>query len=137
VLLSVVEKPVGDGTTVTATWPEGNVNHLRFASAGEGAAVPSLTVDEFVLAQGLCPRLIKVDVEGAELAVLEGMQQTLATHRPTLMLEIHPAWQPEGVDASDVEAFIGAAGYDGTTVEDLQISRRQVWQPRPLAVSPR
>jgi len=32
--------------------------------------------------------LIKIDVEGAELQVLAGMQKTLATHRPDLIIEL-------------------------------------------------
>lgn len=135
VQFSVVDQPVGDGSRVAASWPEGAISHPRFAEAGHDGAIPSLAVDEFVLAQGLRPRLIKVDVEGAELAVLEGMQQTLATHRPTLMLEIHPEWQPEGVDAGDVETFVRAAGYEGTTLDDRPISRRQVWVPRATVPS--
>ncbi len=134
--LSVVDQPVGDGANVGASWPESGVLHPRFAAADESGAVPSLTVDEYVLAHTLRPRLVKVDVEGAELAVLDGMQQTLSTHRPTLMLEIHPGWQPEGVVAADVESFLRAAGYEGTTLDDQPISRRQVWVPQATVPAP-
>ncbi len=35
------------------------------------------------------PYLMKIDVEGAESAVLEGARQTLAKHHPILLMEIH------------------------------------------------
>jgi FkbM family methyltransferase len=128
--VSVVTRPVGDGRGVVASWPAGASSHPRFAEAGPGDAVPSLTVDEFVAAQRLTPRLIKVDVEGAELAVLRGMRDTLAEHRPVLMLEVHPEWQPDGVTADDVERFIRDSGYEGATFDDGSMSRRQTWRPQ-------
>lgn len=42
------------------------------------------------------PTLIKIDVEGVELEVLEGMRETIALHRPVLLCEI---------DDGDTEAF--------------------------------
>ncbi len=36
---------------------------------------------------GLEPSFVKIDVEGAELAVLEGMRETIDAHRPHLMIE--------------------------------------------------
>lgn len=35
------------------------------------------------------PSIIKIDVEGHELQVLEGAQETIKKHKPTLMVEIH------------------------------------------------
>jgi FkbM family methyltransferase len=35
------------------------------------------------------PTVVKIDVEGAELAVLEGMRRTLAEHRPAVICELH------------------------------------------------
>ncbi|HJS29140.1 MAG TPA: FkbM family methyltransferase [Anaerolineales bacterium] len=35
------------------------------------------------------PDLIKIDIEGAEAQAVEGMEQTLARHRPVLLIEIH------------------------------------------------
>lgn len=135
VTFSMVTQPVGDGHSVAASWPEGNASHPRFGDSDAAGSTPSLTIDEFVAAQGLGPRLIKVDVEGAELAVLRGMRQTIAEHRPTILLEIHPLWQPDGVAAADVESFVLQAGYDGSTFEESSTSHRQLWQPRAAAVT--
>jgi FkbM family methyltransferase len=35
------------------------------------------------------PTVVKIDVEGAELAVLEGMRRTIAEHRPAIICELH------------------------------------------------
>lgn len=35
------------------------------------------------------PDLVKIDVEGAELAVLRGARRTIRSHRPTLLIELH------------------------------------------------
>ena len=46
------------------------------------------TIDALVDELALPPTLVKIDVEGAELAVLTGMADTLARHRPTIVCEI-------------------------------------------------
>lgn len=52
------------------------------------AAVRETTVDVVTFdSLGLRPDAIKIDVEGYELHVLEGMRQTLAACRPMLMIE--------------------------------------------------
>jgi FkbM family methyltransferase len=46
-------------------------------------------IDTEVAAGRRAPDVLKIDVEGAELAVLEGMRRTLDAHRPTLICELH------------------------------------------------
>jgi hypothetical protein len=40
---------------------------------------------------GLAPSVVKIDVEGSELAVVAGMQRTLERHRPVLLVEVNEA----------------------------------------------
>jgi FkbM family methyltransferase len=126
--LSLVTKPVGDGQPVAASWPM--YGHVRFATAHEGATQQGLAVDDVVADRRLEPRLVKIDVEGAELFVLRGMRETLSAHRPAVILELHPSWQPDGVGAADVETLIRDSGYEGSTWEETPLCRRQVWLPR-------
>ena len=56
--------------------------------------VPSISLDDFALSSGLAPDVIKIDVEGAELLVLDGAEDMLDRFRPTLILASHPYWQP-------------------------------------------
>ncbi len=52
--------------------------------------VPVIALDEEISAGALPPPdVVKIDVEGAEIAVLEGMARTLAEHRPAIICELH------------------------------------------------
>ena len=51
------------------------------------------------------PTLVKIDVEGAERSVLDGMRGILAEHRPVLVIEVH------GDQRRPVEQFLDQAGY--------------------------
>ncbi len=52
-------------------------------------SVQSTTVDEFIASgEGEPPSFIKIDVEGQELAVLQGAVNTLATYHPVVVAEI-------------------------------------------------
>ena len=58
------------------------------------------------------PGAIKIDVEGHELAVLQGGRQTLRAHRPALVMECHAAsWDELGVSRADLDAEVRAIGY--------------------------
>ncbi len=47
------------------------------------------TLDAFFDREGCQPKLIKIDVEGAEIEVLLGAKKTLANSHPIVMVEIH------------------------------------------------
>ena len=76
----------------------------RFVAA---VSVDVMTLDDFVFIDGQAPpSLIKMDLEGGEVAALAGMSRLLGQVRPTLLIELH------GVQASaEVERELGAAGY--------------------------
>jgi len=59
--------------------------------------VPTRRLDDYVAVLGRVPDFIKIDVEGSELAVLEGARRTIAAVRPILLVEIH-GW---GTDESE------------------------------------
>jgi FkbM family methyltransferase len=56
----------------------------------QSIVVQSSTIDAFVFEQNNPPPdLIKIDVEGAEVLVLEGASRTLSTYSPSIIMEVH------------------------------------------------
>lgn len=54
-------------------------------------SVPTTNIDDFVAGCAERCDLVKIDAEGAELAVLRGAMHTLRTLRPSMWLALHPA----------------------------------------------
>jgi FkbM family methyltransferase len=52
--------------------------------------VELVAIDDLVAAGDVRPpTVVKIDVEGAELAVLDGMRSTIAAHQPAIICELH------------------------------------------------
>lgn len=68
--------------------------------------------------------LIKIDIEGAELCALLGMQETLHQDGPQLLIEVHPQFMGRfNHRVSDLFDFLRKSGYDiyngdGTRIEE-------------------
>jgi FkbM family methyltransferase len=90
------------------------VGQIR-GTISEAAAVqvPVVWLDDDLARHNLPrPDLVKIDVEGMELAVLRGMQKTLGASHPALYLEMHGATQEEkSRKALAILQFLSAAGY--------------------------
>jgi FkbM family methyltransferase len=57
--------------------------------------------------------LVKCDVEGAELMVLQGGLETIRTHKPKLLLELLRKWSSAfGYHPNDVVRLLGTLGYE-------------------------
>jgi len=86
----------GEGTLLIVG--EASWSHLastgRHADTRAERPVRLLSIDGLVAGGLPPPDLVKVDVEGAELQVLEGMERTLREHRPALVLELHETNRP-------------------------------------------
>ncbi|MBF0153158.1 MAG: FkbM family methyltransferase [Magnetococcales bacterium] len=77
--------------------------------------IPTHSLDRLLESEPTSGRglLIKCDVEGAELLVLQGAERLLAEERPTLLLSVHPAALKEYFQRSreDVYNFLTSKGY--------------------------
>lgn len=59
------------------------------------------------------PHLVKIDVEGAERAVLAGARETLSRYQPPVVVEFScPNCANAGYDRMEIVEFLRAAGYD-------------------------
>lgn len=75
--------------------------------------VPVRRLDDLVRAEGLRRvDVVKMDVEGAELAVLEAADRVLRRHRPVLLLEVNEkALQHQGASGAALERFLRGHDY--------------------------
>lgn len=73
--------------------------------------VDVVAIDDLVASGRIrSPDVVKIDVEGAEIDVLEGMRQTIEEHRPAIVCELHET-APEFVKTMD------ALGYSVSNLE--------------------
>jgi FkbM family methyltransferase len=73
--------------------------------------VEAITLDSYSQQTGLTPSMIKIDTEGAELWVCEGVRRLLTESHPKLIIATHPAWLPEGQKIEDLFAMLSDYGY--------------------------
>jgi FkbM family methyltransferase len=79
---------------------------------------------------------IKIDVEGHELAVLEGAARTIAEHKPNLLIECNDDHQPRAIER--LAAWLHAHDYeaaflDGAELRDIaRYDRGEHWAGRNI-----
>ena len=108
-----------------------NAQYVNADTAITADLLPRVPLDQLVPAciGANCPLLIKVDVEGAELIVLQGAVELLSQRRPTLLLSVHPGFLPRfGASTDDVVALLRKHGYAWTV---LSIDHEEHWLCTP------
>ena len=78
-LQMVFAKSGADPTAAIATNQEGK----------DRVIVRNVALDDFEYPFGFFPRMIKIDVEGAELSVLRSASKVLSQFKPVILLEVH------------------------------------------------
>ncbi len=127
--------PIVGGRRVTALASLG-----RPAAEVEHEVVPVAvgTLDS-ALAGRRAPSFVKLDVEGLELAVLRGAEQTLRASRPALLVEIEQRHQEAPI--AETFAYLAGLGYAGhyfgpaglAPLEDFDVERDQLAHVGPDA----
>tara|TARA_Y100000389_G_scaffold512_1_gene461 strand:- start:900 stop:1667 length:768 start_codon:yes stop_codon:yes gene_type:complete len=87
-----------------------NTNKQVFHNCGgielgntDNSNITANTLDSF----SITPDLIKIDVEGFELKVLQGSMKTLNNHKPIVLIELHP----ENTDNETIKTILLSLGY--------------------------
>jgi FkbM family methyltransferase len=69
------------------------------------------TIDDFVRAQNIQPKAIKIDIEGFELYALQGAKETLKSYRPHLCIDIHNDVKTNESSLLAIEPLLTNLGY--------------------------
>lgn len=70
------------------------------------------------------PSVVKIDVEGKELDVIKGMNDTILSHCRLLICEVHPH---RGVDPDDVYETLQGIGFRIDTIETKRDGGEFIW----------
>jgi FkbM family methyltransferase len=87
-----VTRNSGTATFFETGDPGSNANSLVASTERHrhGVHVETTSIDDFVSARSISVHCVKIDVEGNELAVLQGGERTLRQQRPAMALALHP-----------------------------------------------
>jgi FkbM family methyltransferase len=116
-----VSDEVGEAELIVASHPGGAAlaQADRPPDPSGRVMVRTVTVDALVDEAAIkSPRLVKVDVEGAEAAVLAGMARTLRRERPIVLVELDgPDAERLAARRTEVLPLLERAGYDVSRLE--------------------
>jgi FkbM family methyltransferase len=74
--------------------------------------VPLTTIDEICRSRNIIPRVMKIDIEGAELEAVLGAVDTLRDYKPHLIIGFHPFAFDDPVSATkELRALLHSVGY--------------------------
>ena len=88
-------------------WHYGSIDDAKVVDGSAGRTIPCSTLDTLLAGSSHGPRLIKIDVEGHELAVLRGAVQTLERWQPSLLIETLKDY----TSGEQVTSFLTPYGY--------------------------
>lgn len=93
--------------------------------------VPTTTLDRYLEGHGIGRvDLVKIDIQGAEPIVLDGMRETLATLAPALFVEFYPhGIRKAGRDPLALLATLASHGYSLSHVDQMTGEVRPVGDP--------
>tara|TARA_Y100000591_G_scaffold150719_1_gene129593 strand:+ start:2616 stop:3443 length:828 start_codon:yes stop_codon:yes gene_type:complete len=83
-----------------------------------------VSIDSYCQKNNLCPDLIKIDVEGAEISVLRGAKETMKRFKPIIFLSVHPNQILQlGGSEEDLLEIINYCGYSISNIDGSQIDK--------------
>lgn len=136
VSLACAEAAASTSEELAASHPAGFENSNRYICLGDPDApsIRRLRLDDLFPQSVGCALLIKCDVEGAELLVLQGGRRLIERERPHLLLSVHPPALPTyGHSCEKVRLFLSELGYVSGV---LAIDHEEHWWCEPAARQP-
>ncbi len=76
--------------------------------------VETIAVDEFCQRENVTPDFVKIDAEGAEFEILQGMKSTLSRLKPIVSVEVGGKFGPR--NSSNIFGLLHHFGYQAFTV---------------------
>lgn len=132
----------GNAAIVTDLAPEEVEHHDRAGNTWDADTVQVRRLDDLQLPPEVSGRrcsLIKIDVEGFEMDMLEGASDFIATHRPTIFGEFSPLWlETRGFAKSAPEIWATNNRYVSLELAHrsvLCISDKRISTVKPLPLS--
>jgi len=120
-------RKVACGAAPGEVWMKRNWHHLQAIGDEDNdvdaVAVPMLSLDQICEEENISPELLKIDVEGFELPVLQGAERVLQTAK-LLFLEIHPQAIDElRLSQSAIFDLLTRSGWSGYTFKEGLLTR--------------
>ena len=85
-------------------------------------------MDELVKINKISPTFIKIDVEGVEYNVLNGMKNIFETLKPIIMLEKHPTLLPKNVNIGSINSLLHQNGYEMVKEIKDDVAIIEIWK---------
>jgi FkbM family methyltransferase len=142
-LLSDTDAPAISTTSLYSSWPlksEANTHHLHQGKLMTTQGARTLTLDS-ALASVQVSRLdcIKLDIDGAECAMLRGAQATLSRWHPTIVMELAPyVLEERGSTLAELIELLKAHGYilaEANTGKSLAMDTQRLQEVIPEGAS--
>jgi FkbM family methyltransferase len=86
-------------------------------SGDRGVTVETIAFDSYREQTGVQPDMVKVDVEGADVRALDGMEKTLRECKPAIVCELHPNRIESFGDT--IDGFYSCLAEHGYRIEEL------------------
>jgi len=107
-------------------------NYVYLDSRIPEQVLPRISLDDLVgdlLKDTAKPCMVKCDVEGAELLVLQGMTRLMNEFKPTLLFSVHPTFLPRfSGSVEEIRALLEQAEYSMVVIG---IDHEEHWLCRP------
>lgn len=115
----IVEAAISDRDGTLSYVAQSESGHNRVNYSGDGSGIRCITLDSWVSARRLSRvDVIKIDVEGAELAALNGAKRVLQQYRPVVVCEASEDTAANfGYGVADLSDALRALSYDIAFVE--------------------